>query len=83
MGKEGTDAVLVHSEMILADNFATTSPLFVKVALSGDNLRKVLLINTPINNAQGSSVLFGLLLASKILHGRPFRSRVLQLDFAL
>ena len=25
-----------------------------------DNLRKVLLINTPINNAQGMSVLFGL-----------------------
>jgi magnesium-transporting ATPase (P-type) len=25
-----------------------------------DNLRKVLLVNTPINNAQGMSVLFGL-----------------------
>ncbi len=30
-----------------------------------DNLRKILLVNTPINNAQGMSVLFGLALGLK------------------
>jgi hypothetical protein len=56
------------------------SPLFVKVALSGDNLRKVLLINTPINNAQGPSVLFGLLFGLEDTPLTPIQVSVLQLD---
>jgi len=49
--------------MILADdNFATIITAVREGRNVWDNLRKVLLINTPINNAQGMSVLFGLLL---------------------
>jgi magnesium-transporting ATPase (P-type) len=47
--------------MILADdNFATIVTAVREGRVVWDNLRKVLLINTPINNAQGMSVLFGL-----------------------
>ena len=39
-----------------------------------DNLRKVLMVNTPINNAQGLSVLFGMIFGSKapILRSKCF-----------
>jgi magnesium-transporting ATPase (P-type) len=48
--------------MILADdNFATIVLAICEGRVVWDNLRKILLINTPINNAQGMSVLFGLL----------------------
>lgn len=47
--------------MILADdNFATIVGAVKEGRVVWDNLRKVLLINTPINNAQGMSILFGL-----------------------
>lgn len=39
-----------------------------------DNLRKVLLVNTPINNAQGMSVLFGLAFGLQRLLLPPSRS---------
>jgi len=62
MGKEGTDVAREASEMILADdNFATIVGAVREGRVVWDNLRKVLLINTPINNAQGMSVLFGIL----------------------
>ena len=49
--------------MILADdNFATIVTAVREGRVVWDNLRKVLLVNTPINNAQGMSVFFGLLL---------------------
>ena len=48
--------------MILADdNFATIITAVREGRVVWDDLRKVLLVNTPINNAQGMSVLFGLL----------------------
>jgi len=62
MGLEGTDVAREASEMILADdNFATIIAAVREGRVVWDNLRKVLLINTPINNAQGMSVLFGLI----------------------
>jgi len=49
-------------QMILADdNFATIITAVREGRVVWDNLRKVLLVNTPINNAQGMSVLFGML----------------------
>ena len=61
MGKDGTDVAREASDMILADdNFATIVTAVREGRVVWDNLRKVLLINTPINNAQGMSVLFGL-----------------------
>lgn len=63
MGKEGTDVAREASEMILADdNFATIIAAVREGRVVWDDLRKVLLVNTPINNAQGMSVLFGMLL---------------------
>ncbi|KAL7565795.1 hypothetical protein ACA910_015575 [Epithemia clementina (nom. ined.)] len=63
MGKEGTDVAREAAEMILADdNFATIVAAVREGRVVWDNLRKVLMVNTPINNAQGMSVLFGLLL---------------------
>lgn len=60
MGKEGTDVAREASQMILADdNFATIVVAVKEGRTVWDNLRKVLMINTPINNAQGLSVLFG------------------------
>jgi len=62
MGLEGTDVAREASEMILADdNFATIVTAVKEGRVVWDDLRKVLLVNTPINNAQGMSVLFGLL----------------------
>ena len=61
MGKEGTDVAREASEMILADdNFATIVAAVREGRTVWDNLRKVLFVNTPINNAQGLSVLFGM-----------------------
>jgi magnesium-transporting ATPase (P-type) len=61
MGLEGTDVAREASEMILADdNFATIVYAVREGRTVWDNLRKVLLVNTPINNAQGLSVLFGM-----------------------
>lgn len=52
--------------MILADdNFATIITAVREGRVVWDNLRKVLMVNTPINNAQGMSVLFGLALCLK------------------
>jgi magnesium-transporting ATPase (P-type) len=63
MGKEGTDVAREAAEMILADdNFATIVTAVREGRVVWDDLRKVLLVNTPINNAQGMSVLFGMLL---------------------
>jgi len=63
MGKEGTDVAREASEMILADdNFATIVYAVKQGRVVWDDLRKVLLVNTPINNAQGLSVLIGLLI---------------------
>lgn len=60
MGKEGTDVAREASQMILADdNFATIIVAVKEGRVVWDNLRKVLMVNTPINNAQGLSVLFG------------------------
>eukprot|EP00560_Eucampia_antarctica_P002891 CAMPEP_0197840212 /NCGR_PEP_ID=MMETSP1437-20131217/45473_1 /TAXON_ID=49252 ORGANISM="Eucampia antarctica, Strain CCMP1452" /NCGR_SAMPLE_ID=MMETSP1437 /ASSEMBLY_ACC=CAM_ASM_001096 /LENGTH=1084 /DNA_ID=CAMNT_0043449785 /DNA_START=568 /DNA_END=3822 /DNA_ORIENTATION=- len=62
MGKEGTDVAREAAEMILADdNFATIVVAIKEGRVVWDNLRKVLLVNTPINNAQGLTVLFGLI----------------------
>ncbi|KAG7344076.1 cation-transporting P-type ATPase [Nitzschia inconspicua] len=62
MGKEGTDVAREAAEMILADdNFATIVVAVREGRVVWDNLRKVLMINTPINNAQGLSVLFGII----------------------
>jgi magnesium-transporting ATPase (P-type) len=62
MGKEGTDVAREASEMILADdNFATIVVAVKEGRVVWDNLRKILLVNTPINNAQGLSVLFGII----------------------
>jgi magnesium-transporting ATPase (P-type) len=62
MGKEGTDVAREAAEMILADdNFATIITAVREGRVVWDDLRKVLLVNTPINNAQGMSVLFGML----------------------
>lgn len=61
MGLEGTDVAREAAEMILADdNFATILTAVKEGRVVWDNLRKVLMINTPINNAQGLTVLFGL-----------------------
>jgi len=66
MGKEGTDVAREASKMILADdNFATIIVAIREGRVVWDNLRKVLLVNTPINNAQGMSVLFGLICGLK------------------
>jgi len=49
--------------MILADdNFATIVYAVKQGRVVWDDLRKVLLVNTPINNSQGLSVLIGLLI---------------------
>lgn len=61
MGKEGTDVAREAASMILADdNFATIITAIREGRSVWDNLRKVLYVNTPINNAQGLSVFFGL-----------------------
>jgi len=66
MGKEGTDVAREASQMILADdNFATIIVAVKEGRVVWDNLRKVLMVNTPINNAQGLSVLFGFVFGMK------------------
>ena len=60
MGKEGTDVAREASEMILADdNFASIVSAVREGRVVWENIRKAILINTAINNAQGLSVLFG------------------------
>ena len=60
MGKEGTDVAREASEMILADdNFASIVAAVKEGRVVWENIRKAILINTAINNAQGLSVLFG------------------------
>jgi magnesium-transporting ATPase (P-type) len=72
MGKEGTDVAREASDMILSDdNFATIVAAVRQGRVVWDNLRMVLLVNTPINNAQGMSVLFGLIFG---LHATPLSS---------
>jgi len=67
MGKEGTDVAREAGDLILADdNFATIVSAIKEGRVVWENLRKVLLINTVINNSQGLTVLFGLLV------GLPF-----------
>jgi len=62
MGKEGTDVARESAEMILADdNFATIVVAVREGRAVWDNLRKVLLFNTPVNNAQGWTVLWGMI----------------------
>merc|ERR1711971_134449 len=62
MGIEGTDVAREASEMILADdNFATIVTAVREGRVVWDNLRKILLVNTPINNSQGMTVLFGII----------------------
>jgi magnesium-transporting ATPase (P-type) len=62
MGQEGTDVARESAEMILADdNFATIVVAVQEGRVVWDNLRKVLLFNTPVNNAQGLTVLFGMI----------------------
>merc|ERR1712110_40368 len=62
MGLEGTDVAREASDMILADdNFATIVAAVKEGRVVWDNLRKVLLFNTPVNNAQGLTVTFGLI----------------------
>jgi magnesium-transporting ATPase (P-type) len=62
MGKEGTDVAREAADMILADdNFATIIVAVREGRVVWDNLRKVLMVNTPINNSQGLSVLFGII----------------------
>ncbi len=52
MGKEGTDVAREAAEMILADdNFATIIAAVREGRVVWDNLRKVVLVNQPINNA--------------------------------
>ena len=59
MGLEGTDVAREASEMILADNnFATIVTAVREGHVVWDNLRKVLMINTPINNGQCYSLVF-------------------------
>jgi magnesium-transporting ATPase (P-type) len=66
MGKEGTDVAREAAEMVLADdNFATIIVAVREGRVVWDNLRKVILVNTPINNAQGLSVFFGILFGLK------------------
>ncbi|CAB9500556.1 Sodium/potassium-transporting ATPase subunit alpha [Seminavis robusta] len=66
MGKEGTDVAREASEMILADdNFATIVAAVREGRVVWDNLRKILFVNTPINNAQGLTVLFGMIFGMK------------------
>ena len=66
MGLEGTDVAREASEMILADdNFATIVGAVKEGRVVWDNLRKILFVNTPINNAQGLSVLFGMVFGMK------------------
>jgi magnesium-transporting ATPase (P-type) len=66
MGLEGTDVAREASEMILSDdNFATIVGAVREGRVVWDNLRKVLMVNTPINNAQGLSVLFGMIFGLK------------------
>ncbi len=54
MGKEVTDVAREAAEMILTDdNFATIVAAIREGRAVWDNLRKVLLLNQPVNNAQG------------------------------
>eukprot|EP00529_Nitzschia_sp_RCC80_P003146 CAMPEP_0113496070 /NCGR_PEP_ID=MMETSP0014_2-20120614/29931_1 /TAXON_ID=2857 /ORGANISM="Nitzschia sp." /LENGTH=1074 /DNA_ID=CAMNT_0000389979 /DNA_START=97 /DNA_END=3321 /DNA_ORIENTATION=+ /assembly_acc=CAM_ASM_000159 len=70
MGKEGTDVAREAAEMILADdNFATIIVAVREGRVVWDNLRKVLLVNTPINNSQGLSVLFGIIVGYDLPSG--------------
>ena len=66
MDLEGNDATCEASEIVLAnDNFAIIVAAVKEGRVVWDNIQKVLIVNTPINNAQGLSALFGLLFGLK------------------
>jgi magnesium-transporting ATPase (P-type) len=67
---ERTGVAREAAEMILTDDsyFVTVIATARQGRVVWDNLRKVLLVNTPINNAQGLSALFSLQETS-ILYG--------------
>ncbi|KAI2508547.1 Cation transport ATPase [Fragilaria crotonensis] len=73
MGLEGTEVAREASDMILADdNFATIVVAVREGRVVWDNLRKVLLVNTPINNAQESRFSYNSSIHPRLFKGNAF-----------